>query len=90
MYEIGPILTNIFLSQHEEIWLNKCPIECKPSFYRRYINDSFELFESSESTGLFREYVCSKHQNINFNLKQENVGSLLCLDVKNWHKNGKF
>ena len=31
---LGQILANIFLSHHEENWLNKCPIEFKPSFYR--------------------------------------------------------
>ena len=29
---LGPILANIFLSPHEENWLNKCPIEFKPVF----------------------------------------------------------
>ena len=44
---LGPILANIFLSHHEENWLNKCPIKFKPSFYRRYVDDIFLLFESS-------------------------------------------
>ena len=42
---LGPILANIFLSHHEENWLNKCPIEFKPSFYRRHVDDNFVLFE---------------------------------------------
>ena len=42
---LGQILANIFLSHHEENWLNKCPIEFKPSFYRRYVDDIFVLFE---------------------------------------------
>ena len=73
---LGPILANIFLSNHEENWLNKCPIKFKPSFYRRYLTYIFVLFESSESADLFREYLSSKHQNINFTIKKENVGSL--------------
>ena len=40
----GPILANIFLSHHEENWLNNCPIEFKPSFCRRYIGDIFVFF----------------------------------------------
>ena len=36
---LGPILANIFLSHHEENWRNKCPIEFKTSFYRRYVDD---------------------------------------------------
>ena len=86
----GPILANIFLLHHEEKWLNKCPVEFKPSFYRRYVDDIFVLFKSSESADSFREYMSSKHQNINFTVEQENVGSLSFLDVKICRKNGKF
>ena len=87
---LGPILANIFLSHHEENWLNKCPIKFKPSFYRRYVDDIFVLFESSESADSFREYISSKHQNINFTVEKENFGSLSFLDVKICRKNGKF
>ena len=84
------ILANIFLSHHEENWLNKCPIKFKPSFYRTYADEIFVLFESSESADSFREYMSSKHQNINFTVEKENVGSLSFLDVKVCRKNGKF
>ena len=87
---LGPILANIFLSHHEENWLNKCPIKFKPRFYRRYVNDIFVLFESSESADSFREYMSSKHQNINLIVEKENVGSLSFLDVRICRKNGKF
>ena len=87
---LGPIMANIFLSHHEENWLNKCHIEFKPSFYRKYVNNIFVLFESSESAGSFREYMTSKHQNINFTVERENVGSLSFLDVKICRKNCKF
>ena len=63
---LGPVLPNIFLSHYEENWLNKCPIEFKPSFYRRYVDDIFVLFKSPESAHSFCEYMSSKHQNINF------------------------
>ena len=87
---LGQILANIFFLDHEENWLNKCPIKFKPSFYRRYVDDIFVLFESSESADSFREYMSSKHQNINFTVEKENVGSLSFLDVKICRKNGKF
>ena len=86
---LGPILANIFLSHHEENWLNKCPIKFKPSFNRRYV-DIFVLFESSVSADLFREVMSSKHQKINFTVENENVGSLSFLDVKICRKNVKF
>ena len=87
---LGPILANIFLSHHEETWLNKCLIKFNPSFYRRYVDGIFVLFESSESADSFREYLSSKHQNINFTVEKENVGSIPFLDVKICRKNGKF
>ena len=87
---LGPILANIFLSHHEENWLNKCSIKFKPSFYRRCVDDIFVLFESFESADSFREYMSSKHQNINFTIEKKNVGSLSFLDVKICRKNGKF
>ena len=65
-------------------------IKIKPSFYRRYVDDIFVLFESSESANSFREYMSSKHQNINFAIEKENVGSLSYLDVKNCRKNDKY
>ena len=34
--------------------------------------------------------MSSKHQNINFPFEQENIGSLLFLDVKICRKNSKF
>ena len=87
---LGPIMANIFLSHHEGKWLNKCSIEFKPSFFRRYVDHSFVLFESSESADSFREYISSKDQNKNVIVEQENVGSLSFFEVKICRKNGKF
>ena len=42
---LGPTLANAFLSHYEKIWLERCPQEIKPLFYRRYIDDIFVLFE---------------------------------------------
>ena len=83
----GPITKNRVLPVN---WLNKCCLKFKPSFYRRYVGDSFVLFESSESANSFREYISCKHQNINSTIEKENVGSLSFLDIKICHKNGKF
>ena len=87
---LGPIFTNIFLSHHEENWLNECLIKFKLRFYRRYVDDIVVLFESSESADSFREYMCSKQENINITIEKENVGSFLFLDLKICRKNVKF
>ena len=77
-------------SHHEENWLNKCPTEFKPNFYRRLVDDVFVLFESPESAHSFRKYMSSKHQTINYTVELENVGSFSLLDVKICRKNSKF
>ena len=89
-YPLDPILGNIFLLHHEGNWLNKCLIDFKPSFYRRYVDDIFVLSESSETADSFRKYMSSKHQKINFTVEQETVGSLSFLDVKVCRENGKL
>ena len=42
---LGPRLVNMFMSEHEEAWLNNCPTNFKPVYYRRYVDDSFLLFK---------------------------------------------
>ena len=39
---------------------------------------------------MFREHMFSKHQDINFTVKQENVGSLSSVDVNICRKDRKF
>ena len=87
---VGQILADIFLSHDEENWRSKCSIEFKPSFYRRYIDNIFVLFKSPESDHSFREYMSSKHQNINFTVEQKNIGLLSFSDVQTCGKYGKF
>ena len=70
---LGLILANIFLPHYEENWLNECPTKFKLSFYRRYVDDIFVIFQSPESVHLFHEYMCSKHKNIHFNVENENI-----------------
>ena len=81
--------TPSILSHHAENWLNECFIELTPSFYR-YVGNIFVLFESSESSHSFREYICCEHQHINLTVEHENILSFSFLDVKFFCENGKF
>ena len=45
---LGPDLANAFLCFHEQIWLNDCPEDFKPVYYRRYVDDIFALFRSPD------------------------------------------
>ena len=57
---LGPTLANAFLCFHEQIWLDECPNEFKPVYYRIYVDDIFVLFCLEK----FKYYLNSKHRNI--------------------------
>ena len=58
-----------------------------PSFYRRYVDDIFAVFENKEDSFSFLEYLNTKHQNIT-STKEFNVdGKLLFLDALVDNKN---
>ena len=63
---LGPTLANIFLCHHEKLWLDQCPIQFKPLYYRRYVDDIFLLFSSKEHIESFRTYMNSRHNNLTF------------------------
>ena len=77
---LSPTLANIFLGYHESKWLEECPNEFKPSYYRRYMDDCFILFRCQEHAKIFLEYVNQKHANINFTCENEVNGKLPFLD----------
>jgi len=52
---LGPSYANAFLCFHEQNWLNQCPPEFKPVYYRRYIDDTFLLFKQPSHVNLFSE-----------------------------------
>ena len=45
---LGPTLANAFLWHHEKKWLNDCPNNFRPAFYKRYVDYIFVLFKKSE------------------------------------------
>ena len=79
---LGPHLANIFMNHMEKKWLQECPIVFKPVLYRRYVDDTFLLFNSSDHIDLFLTFLNSKHPNISFTCDIENDGILPFLDVK--------
>ena len=78
---LGPTLANAFLCFHEQIWLNECPDEFKPVYYRRYVDDIFVLFRSPDHLEKFRNYLNSKQRNIRFTCEKEHNNSVPFLDV---------
>ena len=87
---LGPALANIFMCSFESKWLRDCPNDFKPVFCRRYINDIFVQFSSLDHSDKFREYLSSKHPNINFSIEKEEDGRLPFLDINIFRENDKF
>ena len=73
---LGPTMANVFLSFYETKWLEQCPNEFKPVFYRRYVDDIFVLFESAEHLSKFHAYFNTRHPNISFSFEQEINGKV--------------
>ena len=84
------LFANIFLSHHEKIWLENCPTDFKPPFYRRHVDDSFILFKSHKHIEPFLNYLNSQHPNINFTCEVESNKTLPFLDITISRSNGSF
>lgn len=78
---LGPTLANIFLCHHEKNWLNQCPNEFKPFYFKRYVDDIFCLFSDEQHVQSFLGYLNTRHPNMNFTFENEADNSLPFLDV---------
>ena len=87
---LGPILANVFLCFHEQIWLDNCPVEFKPLLYRRFVDHTFLLFRSKEHMEKFRLYLNCLHPNIKFTSEIEENNSISFLDIKINSDNNRF
>lgn len=79
---LGPTLANIFMAFYETKWLDQCPPEFKPFFYRRYIDDIFVMFRSPEHLKEFETYFNSCHSNISFTSEKEENNCMPFLDFE--------
>ena len=87
---LGPLFANIFMSFHEQKWLNNCPFSFKPLLYRRYVDDCFLLFHSSDHVSLFLDCLNQQHANITFTTEIERDGKLPFLDIPISRSESKF
>ena len=87
---LGPSFANIFMSYYEQQWLDDCPVDFKPAFYRRYVDDTFLLFHHRDHAEKFLTYLNEKHSNIKFTMESEQQNSLSFLDVLVCRCNNSF
>ena len=67
---VNPTLANAFVVYHKKNFLEHCPLEYKPLYYRRYVDDIFVLFDSLEHLKCLHSYLNSCHLNISFSYKE--------------------
>ena len=79
---LGLTLANVFLCYHEKIWPQNCPSEFKTVIYRRYVDDTFQLFRSKDHVEKFRNYLNRQHKNTKFTSEIENENPISFLDIK--------
>ena len=86
---LGPVFANIFMHHLEKIYLDQCPSEFKPKFYKRYVDDTYTIFDNKEQAMQFLNYINSVHPNIEFTIEFEINSKISFLDIL-IHKNNKF
>ena len=79
---LGPTLANIFLCHYEDIWLRNCSLECKPSYYKRYVDDIFLLFELEIQVEPFKDFMSTFHPKMKFTFEKKQSNCFNFLDVK--------
>lgn len=86
----SPAFANIFLAHHEKIILEQCPMQFRPIFYRRYMDDTFVLFKDKSHATKFLNFINQHHPNILFTMETEVNSSLPFLDVNIIRNNSSF
>ena len=87
---VAPSYANAFLCHHEVTWLSSCPVSFKPVYYKRYMDDTFLIFEHHSHIQLFLDYLNSRHPSIKFTCETEQEGKLSFLDTTITNNNGQF
>ena len=91
---LGSKLTNAFLVHFEKNWLQGCPSDFNPHYYRCYVDDIFILFTSPKYLEAFRNFLNGLHTNMSFTVHRVNDGKkqnrMSFLDVQIIRENKTF
>ena len=74
----------------ENKWLKDCLHCLTPAFYRQYADDIFVSLSSLDHAETFKEYLSSKHLNINLSLEKENYDRLSFSNMIIFREKGNF
>ena len=78
------------MCHYEKLWLDSCPDDFAPLFYRRYVDDCFLIFKQRSHANSFLRFLNSKHSNIKFTMEEESDEKLPFLDVQVRREGGRF
>ena len=77
---LGPVLANIWMTHLEETYIHGH--DCFPSFYRRYVDDTFCVFREKDHASKFFEFLNSIHTSTKFDMEfEDDQGKLSFLDT---------
>ena len=87
---VGPTFVHAFLVYFEKSWLQDCPSDFKPHYYRRYVDDIFVLFTSLEHLEVFGNFRNGRNTNMLFTIENEIQNRISLLDVQIIREDEKF
>ena len=77
---LAPVLANLFMGHNEKLWTENFQ-GTTPSYYRRYADDIFSVFNNSFEAKEFFNYINTRHPNIKFTKETEVNKIIPFLDV---------
>ena len=83
------VSAHIFMSHHKKKWLELCHARCKPTLYRRYVDDTYLIFKSQTNVEPFFNYLNRQRRKINSTLGQEMERRIPFLDIMIDRNSGK-
>ena len=87
---LAPALANVFLCHIEDLIFSTCPDSYKPKFYRRYLDDTFAVFDSETQATNFFQFINSIHKNLSFTIEKQVDRKLPFLDLCVANSGGVF
>ena len=85
-----PYISECLFSLPRKKWLEPCPLEHRIFYYRRYVDDTFVLFNSPKHLKRFQSYLNFPHVNISFTIENKKDNRMSFLNINIIHEQGQF
>ena len=77
---LAPVLANLFMCHYEKVWFNNY-YEVSPTYYTRYVDDIFLVFNSHDEAKQFFSYLNLRQPNVKFTIETKVKKVIPFLDV---------